>query len=393
MSEIPSRDELVSRAEALIPSLQSRRMQAHDERKLPAENVKEVLEAGLFKLTQPRRVGGYESDLHTHIDVIGALAQGCASTAWVVSVCHAHAWLMGCFPQQAQDDSYGQNPDAIVTAVIGPRGKAARVDGGYQLSGFWPFCSGVAHANWVLLGGFVLGDDGKPVDDGDFLIPSSELNIRDDWNVTGLRATGSSSVSVEDLFIPDHRYLSFPAMIAGKAPGRDLHATNLYKGAPIPLLSFGVTSPALGIAEGAINAFKAHLPGRKVTYTFDEVQLEMPTTHMQVGAAGARLQAARSILHTAADDIARLAELDQPMDPEMRARIRMDCAFAVRLCLEGVESVYLAAGGSAIQESNPLQLASRDLHAVNMHGLLNLETNLELYGRMMLGLPPNSPVL
>lgn len=191
MSSSPLRSELVARAEDLIPNLRERRQHGHELRRLLDEIAKEVREAGLFKVLQPRRVGGYEMDIRTHIDVVEAVARGCASTAWVLSVCHAHGWLMACFPQEAQNESYGVNPDAIITAVIGPRGKAERVDGGYKLSGFWPFCSGVAHADWVLLGGFVLGQDGTPVDDGDFLIPRSEIQIHDDWNVMGLRATGS----------------------------------------------------------------------------------------------------------------------------------------------------------------------------------------------------------
>lgn len=108
-------------------------------------------------------------------------------------------------------------------------------------------------------------------------------------------------------------------MIAGRGPGRQLHDRNLYKGAAIPLLSYGVTSPALGIAQGAIDAFRDHLPGRKISYTFGEVQSEMPTTHLQMGDAGSRLQAARAILYTAADDIDRVAASGETMEPEMRA--------------------------------------------------------------------------
>jgi 3-hydroxy-9,10-secoandrosta-1,3,5(10)-triene-9,17-dione monooxygenase len=362
-------------------------------RRLPDENVKEVLEAGLFKVLQPSRVGGYELDLHTHIDVIEAVGRGCASTAWVLGVCHVHSWLMGCFPQEAQDECYGVNPDAIISAVIGPRGRAQRVDGGYKLKGFWPFCSGVAHADWVLLGGMVHDESGEVCDDGDFLIRRSDIEVKDDWHVTGLRATGSSSVVVDDLFIPEHRFLSFPELLANRAPGRDLHSSSLYKGAAVPFLTFGVATPALGIAHGAIDAFKDHLKGRQVAYTFGEVQSEMPTTHMQIADASSRLQAARALLHVAADEISELAESGEEMSMEMRARIRMDSSFAARLCLEGVEKVYLAGGGSAIQEKNPLQLASRDLHAINMHGLLNRESNLEIYGRVLLGLKPSSPVI
>jgi len=134
--------DLVTRAEALIPELRERAAAAEKLRRLPDESVAAVRKAGLFRVLQPRAFGGHQASLRAHIDVIAALARGCAATGWCAGVVHAHSWLMGLFPRQALADTYGADPDTIIAAVISPRGTATRVAGGYRLNGFWAFCSG-----------------------------------------------------------------------------------------------------------------------------------------------------------------------------------------------------------------------------------------------------------
>lgn len=386
-------EELVARARSLVPTLRSYTGQAEMLRKLPPESVAAVKEAGLYKVLQARRHGGYQMSLRTHIDTIAEVSRGCTSTAWCMAVTQAHSWLMALFPEQAQKETYGANPDALISAVIAPRGKARAVDGGYILNGFWPFASGCEHAQWLFLGATVSDVDGQPVDEADLLVPTSDVAIKDDWNVIGLRGTGSCSVVVEDVFVPAHRYLSLPATIMGEAPGIGLHEGWLYRSAPVPVLALALAPPALGAAETAMEAFKERLPGRTVSYTQGEVQLEIPATHMQAAKAATKIGIARLLLYRCADAIQAAAEAGEEMPLVERARVRMDCAQAVRECLEAVEILYLASGGSGISESSPIGRAWRDLHAINMHGLLTIETNLEMYGRVLLGLEPNTRLI
>jgi 3-hydroxy-9,10-secoandrosta-1,3,5(10)-triene-9,17-dione monooxygenase len=147
------------------------------------------------------------------------------------------------------------------------------------------------------------------------------------------------------------------------------------------------------MAEAALDAFKERLPGRVIAYTENEIQIDSPTTHRQVADAATRIRVARLLLHRCADEIEEAAARGEMMDLTARARVRMDCAHAVRQCLEGVEILFLACGGSGIGEANPVQRAWRDIHAVNMHGILTLETNQEMYGRVLLGLKPNTPLI
>lgn len=224
-------------------------------------------------------------------------------------------------------------------------------------------------------------------------MPARDIVIRDDWNVVGLRGTGSCSIVANDVLVPKHRYLSLPGIIAGEAPGAAAHDTSLYKGAAVPVLALAITPAALGMAEAALAAFKERLPGREIAYTEHEIQIDSPTTHRQVADAATRIRVARLLLHRCADDIEAGAARGKMMEFTARARVRMDCAHAVRQCMEAAEILYLAGGGSGIAESNPVQRAWRDLHAVNMHGALTLETNQVMYGRILLGLEPNTPLI
>ena len=386
-------EEVVRRAAALAPVLRERAREAEELRRLPAENVAAMREAGLLKVLQPKRFGGYQLGIHAHLDVVCEVSRGCGSTGWCLGVMHAHSWLAGLLPEDAQKELYGANQDAIISAVIAPRGTARRVDGGYVLNGFWPFASGCEHSDWLFLGAAVQDDKGETADEADFLVPTADIEIRDDWHVVGLRGTGSCSLIAKDVFVPAHRYVSLIAGIAGNYPGAHLHDGWLHKAAFVPVLAIALTGPALGVAGAALEDFKAYVPGRTIAYTPEEVQIDNTATHLEVAEASMKIDAARLLLHRGADDIEDAARAGREMPLEIRARVRMDCAYAVRLCLEAVEILYLATGGSGIAAKNPIQRAQRDIHAINMHGLLSLKTNLEMYGRILLGLPQNTPLI
>jgi len=385
--------ELSSRAKSVAAELAKHALDTIAQRKLAKPSVALMRDAGLNRVLQPKRCGGIEGSLHDHIDVVEEVAYGCGSSGWCLGVYQAHSWLLGLFDQRAQDDAYDSDANALVSAVIGPRGQARKTKGGYMLSGFWPFCSGVHHADWVLLGEMVTDDHGEIADSGVMLIPTRDVAIQDDWYVGGLTGTGSNSVVAKDLFVPAHRFLSFPAVIEGKAPGVDLHKSALYHSAAVPALALFICSAALGMSRRAYDAFVGRLPGRVVSYTFGEKQMDMVVTHLEVAEAATKIDTARLLLHAMVDEVERYATRGEQMPLTRRAKARMDCAYAVRLCLEATQILYIATGGSGLAENSPIHLAQKDLHAVNMHGLLTMKTNLEMYGRILLGLQPNSPVI
>jgi 3-hydroxy-9,10-secoandrosta-1,3,5(10)-triene-9,17-dione monooxygenase len=384
--------ELVARTRALIPELRARADETATLRRVPAENIRAMQAAGSLKTIQSTRNGGYGFGMRTHLDVVSALAEGCGSTAWVAGVAQAHSWLLSHFPAQAQDDVYGADRDAVVAAVIGPRGAATQTERGFVLSGLWPFASGNETSTWLLLGAVVRDVNGAVIDEGDFLVPTELVSRRDDWYVNGLTGTGSCSVAVADLEVPAHRFLSLAAVVVGASPGRDLHDGWAHRCAPVPVLSLALTGSAIGIARQALRDFPALVKGKTIAYTADD-QYEHPLTHMQAADAAMHIHEGELVLYHCADQIDSAARDDRQLDPATRARMRLDCAEGVRRCLEAVEILFHATGASGIRLASPLTRAVADLRAINQHGLLNLEMNQEVYGRVVLGLEPKTPLL
>jgi 3-hydroxy-9,10-secoandrosta-1,3,5(10)-triene-9,17-dione monooxygenase len=299
---MPDHAQLMARATCLVSTLRARVAEAEQLRRLPDANVAELRAAGLFKLLQARRYGGFEMSLHAHIDTVAEIARGCGSTAWCMGVVHAHSWLVGSFPHEAQAESYGANPDAIVCAVIAPRGKARAVRAATGSTGFGRSRRAVSMrigCCWAARSPTRAARSSA----AELLVPARDIVIRDDWNVVGLRGTGSCSIVANDVFVPKHRYLSLPGIIAGEAPGAAVHDTSLYKSAAVPVFMLAITPAALGMAEAALAAFKERLPGREIAYTEHEIQINSPTTHRQVADAATRIHVARLLLHRCADDI------------------------------------------------------------------------------------------
>jgi 3-hydroxy-9,10-secoandrosta-1,3,5(10)-triene-9,17-dione monooxygenase len=383
---------VLERTREIVPELRERAERAAAERRLPVENIEAVKQAGAFKVLQATRNGGLGLGVRDHLDVISTLARGCGSTAWVAGVVHAHSWLLSHFPEQGQRDVYADNPDAVVSAVIGPRGKATRVDGGYRLEGVWPFASGSERADWLLLGAQVI-DDGQVVDEGDFIVAPSDLTFYDDWHVTGLRGTGSCTVRVDGLEIPEHRFVSLPAVIMGSSPGAALHTDDwVQRCAPVPVLTIAICGAALGLAAQALEDFPPLITGKTIAYTADR-QDTHPVTHVRLADAAMRVHEGSLLLYGCADELDAAGRAGEELPLLTRARMRVDCAVGVRRCLEAVEILFSLSGATGVRTSGPLPRALADLKAINNHGLLQLEMNQEMYGRLLMGLEPNTPLI
>jgi 3-hydroxy-9,10-secoandrosta-1,3,5(10)-triene-9,17-dione monooxygenase len=376
---------------ALVPELRARSAQTALDRRLPPETIAALRTSGALKTIQAKRNGGAALSMHDHLDMVSTIARGCGSTAWVAGVVQAHSWLISHFPGAAQDDIYGTDTDTVVAAVVGPRGTAKKVPGGYRLSGVWPFASGSEVAEWLLLGAVVV-DDGEAGEEGDFAVPASALKYHDDWRVVGLSGTGSCTVSAEDVLIPEHRFLSFRAMLSGESPGMALHDGWLERCAPVPVLTLALTGSAIGIARQALDDFPPLIKGKAIVYG-SGTRDEHPVTHVDLAEAVMKIEQGELLLYRAADAIDRAARESTPFDLQTRARLRLDCAEGVRRCLEGVEILFQLSGASGLRESSPLTRAVADLRAINQHGLLDLRTNREMYGRIHLGLEPNSGMI
>ncbi len=381
-------------AESVIEDLRRNAAKAEDLRRVPDESIAILKSSGLLRVLQPASCGGQELTIRAHVDAVSTIARGCNATAWVLGVYHAHSWLMGHMDRKAQDDVYGKNPDTAIAAVIGPRGRAVRrSDGSYTLSGFWPFGSGNAAADWLLLGAELFNEAGEKLDEGDLLVPIGDVESLDDWHVAGLQGTGSNSIRCKDVSIPAHRYLSLAALLDSDTPAyNDPEAPSLYKSMAGPVLALCIASSAPGVARGALDEFVKVVPGKKVMYTA-HISHEWIPLQTALGEAGAMINAAELILYKVADDIDAYAARGERMPVEMRGRIRMDIAYLVRLCRDAVEKLYTVGGAAGLSLKSPIQRAARNLQATNMHGLLLLDPAAELYGRILLGMDPGTPIL
>jgi 3-hydroxy-9,10-secoandrosta-1,3,5(10)-triene-9,17-dione monooxygenase len=392
--ELSGGDDHKGRARAVVDQLRALAPEADRIRRLPKESVALIKAHGLGRTIQPKSCGGEAHSMRAHVDVISTIAEGCGATGWVFGVGQAHSWMMGHFPRRAQEEVYGSDPNALVSAVIGPRGKAVkRADGTYLLNGFWPFASGCEHSDWLFLGAEVFDESGAKIDEADLMLPAKDVEIKDDWHVAGLQGTGSATVVVKDAIVPAHRYLSLPPWLESEAPtfsvGDDQWLT---RAQAIPVLGLCISTAALGIARNALAEFRRVVPGKKIVYT-NHISDEWIPTQVALGHAATMIHAAELVLYRIADDIDAYARRGEKMPMELRGRIRMDCSYAVRSLLEAVDKLMINSGASGLSLKGSIQRASRDLHAINMHALLLFETSAEIYGRVLLGKGSNTSIV
>ncbi|HEX5419437.1 MAG TPA: acyl-CoA dehydrogenase family protein, partial [Gammaproteobacteria bacterium] len=212
----PSRTELIERAAALRTLLEEHAEETDGLRRLAEANVAALKEAGLCRLMVPKRFGGYQTDIHTYIAVMAEIGRGCGSTAWVASLINVCAWLAGLFPDRAQQDVWGTEPEAWVAGSLAPHGLAAPVDGGWRVTGRWAWASGSLHAQWAACGIRMTDERGEVSNLGLSLMPMSELDIEDTWHMAGMKGTGSNTIVAKDVFVPEHRFLPYPAAFEGR---------------------------------------------------------------------------------------------------------------------------------------------------------------------------------
>ncbi len=390
LTEAKVRDVALS----IVPELRTREIQTEADRKVPAANIKLLADTGLLGVLRPRKWGGEELSMRAHVDAVATVAEGCQATAWVLGVYHAHDYIIGHMSPKVQEEIYSTNPPQAVAAVIGPRGKAVKQDdGSYVLNGFWPFASGNAASDWMLLGGEVFDKNDNPIDAGDFAVPMSDIQRLDDWHVAGLQGTGSNSVKVTDARVPAHRFISLPALLENQtAAFADPKTPAVHKSQAGPVLGMFIATSTLGAARRNIEEFKKVVPGKIVQYT-GNLSHEWSALQIKLAEADTKLRMAELLFYKAADDVDDYARRGEKMPVELRARYRMDIAMVPRLCREAVNELYTIGGAAGLSLKSPIQLNTRNIQAANMHGLLLYEGGAEIYGRALLGVDVGTPIL
>jgi len=389
----PDRAEMIARARALAPALRARAAEAERLRALPEASIRELHESGLFRAFQPRRVGGSELDYGLIIEVGTVLGQACGSTAWVWSNLSSHHWMLAMWPERAQSEIWGSDPDALIaSAFVFPSGRAKRVPGGYELSGRWPFSSGIMHSSWVMVGALVAAAEGGPSEQRMFLVPATSYRVIDTWHVSGLCGTGSHDVAIDGVFVADAFTLDVEATKRADAPGLRLNPSALYRIPVFATFPYLLAAPLLGVAEGAVDHYLASARERAGTYTGQRIAEHAPV-QIKIAEATACCASARLMLTSDCREMMAMAEAHEIADDELRARYRRNPSFCARLATRAVDLLAEAAGGGGLYESNPLQRAFRDAHAAAAHISLVWDAAGAIYGRVALGLPSGNSTI
>ena len=317
-SQVLTPEELLRAASDLVPLLKDRAAHTEELRRLPDETVQDILSSGLIRIGVPLRFGGLDVDYGLMLEAGVELGKGCPSTAWCYSLWSAHAWLMGYWPLEAQEEVFGNGPDVLCSSSLNPgRSTLETTAGGFRLSGRWEFSSGCDAAAWITLGG--QGPDGLVW----MLLPRSDCEIVDTWFVSGLRGTGSKDIVVKDAFIPDHRVMVMASAGDGDWTGWEIHHQARYR-MPIPvLLGWDLVAPIVGIAQGMIDEFTARLIGTSGSGR----TAESGAVQLRLSQASAEVDAARALLQHDIREIFEKAHGGETFSTLERARYRRDKAF------------------------------------------------------------------
>jgi alkylation response protein AidB-like acyl-CoA dehydrogenase len=348
-------------------------------RRLPADLAATFADAGLFRLCVPRSLGGLESDATVLFQCIEEMSAADGSAGWCLMIGATTAVLAPLLPEAAAKEIYGSDPTVITGGVLAPKGKARAVDGGYRITGRWPFASGCQHCNW-LTGGCLDGD-------GNFhmaFFPAADVEILDTWKVSGLAGTGSHDMAVDDTFVPSERAI---ALLTAESREQG----PLYRFPIFGLLGLSVASVGLGIARAAVEELTA-LATKKTPMMSSQSLAERSATQAGVARARAALLAARAFMF---DEVGRAWERaagGHAFDLDQRVRLRLAAVHATRTAADVVDAMYDLGGGTSIYATSPLQRQFRDVHAVTQH-IVVAPATYELAGRVLLGIPTDTFML
>ncbi len=379
IAEQPGRGaECVAAADGLVPVLTGAAEEAARERRLTAEIIDAVDGAGLFSMVTPERWGGAELGLEPLAQVTRILARGCPSSAWTLSFLIMHNWLVAKFPEPVLAEVFAARPYTFVPAPLAPTGTVTRVDDGYRVDGRWEWATGVNHADRIM----VHGIDVEAAATRFALVPMDEVVVEDVWFTSGMRATGSNTVTIRDCVVTaDHTI-----------PGRALlerSAASVHPLDRLPVLSvlaLVAAAPAVGAAETAVELFRARIHERVLAYTLGDRQVDQPAAQIRLAAAMAEVQAARAVWERAIGDLVAAGERPDGPSLDERAAVRLAAAWAVRQSRTAISTVCEGSGASIYAESSPLQRLQRDVEVLKGHVVFDWDRTAELVGRVALGL-------
>ncbi|MBT3991466.1 MAG: hypothetical protein HN731_08950 [Rhodospirillaceae bacterium] len=375
-SDIPSPEELVARAHALIPNLRSRTAACEEERRIPQANLDEMFAAGLFNALKPKPFGGYEMGWDTLCDITLEIAEGCGSTGWIMGVCGGHPLMVTNFTNEVQAEVWDTNPNAIVSSAKMTSGSFKKVDGGYVGSGIMAISSGSQHADWFFAGGSDIEGSDKPLST---LIPLSEVTILDTWQVMGLAGTGSHDLEMTEVFVPDAH-----AFIGGtRPPGAGLYG-GLYKVGHRALGPYTLAAVVVGMSAGALSIFIEGIKSR--TSRHGDKVADFQSLQLRIAESAAELDAAKLLIRTNSRIAMEYIGRGESVPRDIHAGLIVDASYASLLACRAIERIFYAGGAGELFLDRDIQRIFRNVQAGRAQFGLNWDVQGTNYGRWALGL-------
>jgi len=373
---------MLERARALIPRVAERASAAAAARQLPAETIDEYRAAGILRILQPRRFGGMQGRFSLFSRIVEELTYGCASSAWVYAVLAEHQWIIAQYPEEAQIDVWGEDPEAVASSSLAPREAARRVPGGWRLSGRYPFSSGCDYAQWAIIGTF-LGEKGDPRHIAYLLVPLAEVEIVDDWQVLGLLGTGSKSLILRDVFVPEHRSVMVSDLFAGTPPGALVHPDYPVLRAPRGfLVSYSLPPVVIALGRRALEIACAALATRMSRGVTKVAESEV--VQMAIGEAAAAIDVATLLLHTGRESSTAAVSSGRKITEAEALRARRDMVYAQHQVSWAVDRLCEMDGARWVYDNDQLGAIRRDVMTILTHHAASRQAAMAPYGRMLL---------
>ena len=383
----PTPDELLARAREIAQLLRERGDEADSARNVSEETIRAMTDAGLFRILQPKRWNGYEMHPSTFFKVQMALAESCMSTAWIYGVIGVHPFQLALFDERAQEEVWGTDDSTLVSSSYQPAAKIEKAEGGFTVSGHWSFSSGCKHCDWVLLGGLIpadISETGAP-EMRTFLLPRKDYRIADNWEVLGLKATGSNDIVVDSVFVPDYRTHKLVDGYMCQNPGNEVNSGPLYRIPWAQIFVRSVSTSAIGATRGALDDY-LKIAAKRIPSFSDKATVHDPVAQKLVAEVESAIDSLQRTLFHNMDALYRAAEERAANTIEERVKFRYDSAVVVEICAEAVTRLQHNLGGRGIYLSSPVTRRFLDLHAARAHVANVPDKYAHNFGGIRLGL-------
>ena len=373
----------------LVDRLRVRAPETERLRRMHPDNLRDLTEAGVFRLAMPTDVGGHQADEDIVAEVLAQISRGCPSTGWMCTIMLISNLIPALLADEAADEIYATT-DLRITTTIAPTGQAVPVDGGYRVSGQWTWNTAGVHSNWFAPGCIVPGEE----DSGPRLVlmPTTEVKHQDNWRAAGMAGTATNIATVGDVFVPAARTILVKDLAEGRYPTRRYSYLPYFNRPFVLYINAGSAPALLGIARGAMDCFMQTLPTRgAITYTAWPKAAEAPLVHHQLAKAQYHLEAAE--MFTSRLSALYRGVLERPPTILERAQARAYIGHIASLSRACTNQLFEASSASHTLLTADIQRYFRDINVLHQHAAIQPNSGDEVYGRVLAGLDPNSEIV